>query len=349
MIAGNADGHVYAIKSRTGEKVWDFHASLRGLNASPTVDDYRVYVTHSEENLDSKIMGRVVCLDGRGHGDITKTGEIWRRDSAFPDVIDDGIASPLVHDGRLYLMSNKGRLFCLDALTGKRIWKFDAGRRSEGSPVWADGKIYLTTHEATFVILKDEGDSCKLVDKLNFKQGAAKNVEIYASPAISDGRIVILTTTEMVCFGKKDAKRQPVPAEKLPAEAAPEKEPAMLLVRPAEVLLRPGETVQFQTIAYDKYGNCLGPVSANCVFPAKLGKGDGKGAFTAGKHGGIAEVKAELDLPDRKLSAPLACASCRTCRSAKISNRTRTARSWAGGRASPRQNTRSRRWTAPKC
>ena len=78
VIAGNADGYVYALKSRTGEKVWSFHASLRGLNAAPVVDDYRVYVAHSEENLDSTLMGRVVCLDGRGHGDITKTGEIWR-------------------------------------------------------------------------------------------------------------------------------------------------------------------------------------------------------------------------------------------------------------------------------
>ena len=95
VIAGNADGYVYAIKARTGEKVWGFHASLRGLNASPVAEDFRVYVTHSEENLDSRIMGRVVCLDGRGHGDITKTGEIWRRDKDFPDVIDDGIASPL--------------------------------------------------------------------------------------------------------------------------------------------------------------------------------------------------------------------------------------------------------------
>ncbi len=294
LIAGNADGFVYAIKSRTGEKVWGFHASLRGLNASPVVDDYRVYVTHSEENLDSKIMGRVVCVDGRGQGDITKTGEIWRRDSSFPDIIDDGIASPLLHGGRLYLMSNKGRLFCLDALTGKQIWKFDAGRRSEGSPVWADGKIYLTTHEATFLILEDTGDSCKLIDKLNFKAGAAKNVEIYASPAISDGRIVIFTTTEMVCFGKKDAKPQPTPAEKLAAEAAPEKTPATMLVRPAEVLLRPGEKAQFESIAYDKHGQRIGPVAATYVLPAKLGSLDANGTFTAGNHGGIGEVRAEL-------------------------------------------------------
>ena len=32
VIAGNADGHLYALKARTGEKVWGFYASQRGLN-----------------------------------------------------------------------------------------------------------------------------------------------------------------------------------------------------------------------------------------------------------------------------------------------------------------------------
>ena len=50
IIAGNADGDLYAIKARTGEKVWGFAASQRGFNSSPVVDGYRVYITHSEEN-----------------------------------------------------------------------------------------------------------------------------------------------------------------------------------------------------------------------------------------------------------------------------------------------------------
>ena len=77
LFQPNADGYLYAIKARTGEKVWGFAASQRGLNSSPVVDGYRVYITHSEENLDSTLMGRVICIDGRGHGDVTKTHKLW--------------------------------------------------------------------------------------------------------------------------------------------------------------------------------------------------------------------------------------------------------------------------------
>ncbi len=288
IIAGNADGNLYAIKARTGEKVWSFAASQRGLNSSPVVDGYRVYITHSEENFDSTAMGRVACIDGRGQGDVTKTHELWRCDG-----IDAGYASPLLHDGRLYVMSNSGVLHCFDALTGKQHWQFVAGRIGKGSPVWADGKIYLTTANGTFVILEDKGDSCEKIDSLDFNTGGEGGIEIFSSPAISDGRIAFFTTTEMICFGK-DAKPQAVAAETLPEEAAPEKEPAALLIRPAEVLLRPGESAKFQVIAYDRHGRRIGPADVACTFPLKLGTVDAEGRFIAGKRGGIGEVRAEL-------------------------------------------------------
>ena len=236
----------------------------------------------------------MVCIDGRGHGDITKTHELWRCDG-----IDAGYASPLLHGGRLYVMSNSGLLHCFDAVSGKKYWQFVAGRIGKGSPVWADGKIYLTTANGTFVILEDKGDSCEKIAAIDFNTGGEGGIEIFSSPAISDGRIAFFTTTEMICFGKKDARPQPVAAEKLPAEAAPEKEPAALVVRPAEVLLRPGESVKFQVIAYDRHGRRIGPVDSTCSFPLKLGGLDAQGRFTAGKHGGIGEVRAELPLRTR--------------------------------------------------
>jgi outer membrane protein assembly factor BamB len=288
VIAGNADGSLYALKARTGEKVWGFMASKRGLNSTPVVEGYRVYITHSEENLDSTLMGRVICIDGRGHGDVTKTHELWRCDG-----IDAGYASPLLHGGRLYVMSNSGILHCFDAVSGKKYWQVIAGRIGKGSPVWADGKIYLTTANGTFVVLEDKGDSCEKIDSLDFNTGGEEGIEIFSSPAVSDGRIAFLTTTEMICFGRNDVGPQPVAAENLPAEAAPEKEPASLVIRPAEVLLRPGETVKFQVIAYDRHGEQIGPIDATYSFPPKLGTADAQGQFTAGKRGGIGEVRAE--------------------------------------------------------
>ena len=37
LIAGNADGAIYAMKVRTGEKVWGFQLSKRGINSSVVV------------------------------------------------------------------------------------------------------------------------------------------------------------------------------------------------------------------------------------------------------------------------------------------------------------------------
>ena len=110
-----------------------------------------------------------------------------------------------LHGGRLYVMSNSGLLHCFDAVSGKKYWQFVAGRIGKGSPVWADGKIYLTTANGTFVILEDQGDSCRKIDALDFNTGGEGGIEIFGSPAISDGRIAFFTTTEMICFGSKDA------------------------------------------------------------------------------------------------------------------------------------------------
>ncbi len=290
IIAGNADGNLYAIKSRTGEKVWSFAISQRGLNASPVVDGNRVYISHSEENFDTSSMGRVVCIDGTGHGDITKTHELWRADG-----VDDGYATPLLHNGRLYTMDNSGVLHCFDAVSGRKFWEFVAGREGKGSPVWADGKIYVTLANGQFKILEDKGDVCTMIDSHNFNSGKEKGIEIFSSPAISDGRIAFCTTTEMVCFGKADARPQPVAPEILPDEAPVEKVPAVLLVEPAEVLLKPGESVQFSVQAFDRHGRqIMGTVDAACKFPLNLGAVGPDGRFTAGKRGGIGEVRAEL-------------------------------------------------------
>ena len=68
-------------------------------------------------------------------------------------------------------MCNSGMLRCLDAAGGKPIWTFVAGRIGKGSPVWADGKIYLTTANGTFEILEDPGNRCRRLDSMSFELG----------------------------------------------------------------------------------------------------------------------------------------------------------------------------------
>ncbi len=194
-------------------------------------------------------------------------------------------------------MCNNGILRCFDAASGKPLWKFVAGRIGKGSPVWGDGKIYLTTANGTFEILEDLGSRCRRLDSMSFELGEGGrggNLELFGSPSVSEGRVVFTNTTDMFCLGKDPGPR-PVAAPALPAEA-PVELPAVatavtLLVRPAEVLLEPGQSVQFQAIAYDRHGRKLGPVEAQWAFSGK-GSTIRGGQFVAGPKGAVGLVTA---------------------------------------------------------
>ena len=308
LISGNADGSIYAINARTGEKVWGFRLCKSGMNASVVVDGYRVYASHGEENLDTTRMGRVVCIDGRGRGDITETNEIWRHDG-----IEASYASPLIHGGRLYVMDNFGKLYCLDGGDGRQIWEYIAGRVGKGSPVWADGKLYVTVVNGTFSILEDAGSEAKLIDQLSVELPGEASVEIFGSPAVADGKVVFFTTAEAICLGRKDAqsgedKVPPMPAE---APADPAAKPALIQVRPAEVRVKPGESVAFRAVAFDEKGRELGRVepewsceSAGCSVDSPgnyraAAQGGGAGAVSArlGELTSTARVRIVPDLP----------------------------------------------------
>ena len=282
LIAACADGAVYAMKARTGEKVWGFQLSQRGLNSSVVVDGYRVYATHSEENHDSTEMGRVVCIDARGEGDITKTHELWRQDG-----VPAGYASPLFHDGRLYVLNNFGLLQCFNGETGDEIWQQSVGRIGKGSPIWADGKIYVPTVEGNFSILEDAGSEARLLDTLSVeaKEGV---VEIFGSPAVSDGRVVFFTTSEAICMGTKNAGPQDVEAPSLAEETPADADAALahLQIRPAEILTKPGETTQFAAVGFDKNGRALGSAEVTWSYAGSGGSIGEDGNFTPEKNAG---------------------------------------------------------------
>ena len=122
LIDGNADGWVYALKARTGEVVWKFHLSKRGINVSPAIDGTTVYIAHSEENLDQGTMGRVVAIDATLTGDVTETGEKWRLNE-----LAIGFSSPLIKDSVLYLIDNSANLLAIDADRGEILWEHSVG------------------------------------------------------------------------------------------------------------------------------------------------------------------------------------------------------------------------------
>lgn len=284
LIAGNANGAIYALKVQTGEKVWGFQLSKRGINASVVVDGDRVYAAHSEENLDNTSMGRVVCIDGTGTGDVTKTHEAWRYDECMV-----GYASPVVHAGRLYVVDNSANLHCLDAENGTVYWHYNVGTVGKGSPVWADGKLYVTEVNGAFQVVQAGKDAGKALDKEKIKLPDGRPAEIYGSPAVAYGRIYFTTEEGLYCLGDKKAEFTVIPSKAMagagrrPDRNAP---PATIRVVPAEVLVRPGETVRFSVRTFDAQGRFIRRVNAAWSLKGLLGEMGEKGRFTPDKKRG---------------------------------------------------------------
>ncbi len=265
VIGGNADGHIYALQARTGRKVWEFELSKRGINVSPVVDDAgRVFVSHSEENVDEATLGRVVALDGAGSGDITATGELWRwnRNKA-------GFPSPALHDGRVYIVSNQGNLAAVDAATGDVHWELSIGTVGKASPVWADGKLYAPETNGHFAIVRPADDSAEILARHELKMpDGQRYAEFYGSPAIAYGRIYFTTEEGLYCLGDKDAPFEvaPSPPPDLGDEGPAQGPATTLQVSPAEVTANPGETHDFEVHAFDALGRALGPVEATLTL-----------------------------------------------------------------------------------
>src|SRR5262249_61458619 len=69
---------------------------------------------------------------------------VWRENVSIPEV-----PSPLLYNGRIYLVRNGGVVTCLDAASGKLIFRARVGVPGAyfASPVAAAGRVYVASSE----------------------------------------------------------------------------------------------------------------------------------------------------------------------------------------------------------
>jgi outer membrane protein assembly factor BamB len=84
-----------------------------------------------------------------GTGDVTKTHVAWTAKRGAPLN-----PSPLLVEDALYLVSDDGRLTCLDAKSGKERWSERVGRAYSASPLYAGGLIYLLDEDGGATVVR---------------------------------------------------------------------------------------------------------------------------------------------------------------------------------------------------
>lgn len=306
LVFGSGDGAVWALQPRTGQPIWNFRLSRRGLNTAPLVVGDTIYMSHSEENIIGTRMGTVVAIDGAGSGDITDSGELWRVDEMMA-----GKSSPIAVDDRLFVFDDRAKLRVLNAKTGAAVGRRIAlGRMMRASPLYADGKIYALTANGRWQIIKpDARRGATTVAKGELPSGDG----VHASPVCSHGRIYIQSTGRLYCL--MDPNKQPgaTPRPAVPQEIASSQDttPAHLQVVPSELLMRPGATSEFTVRLYNARGQRLassdatftvdgpGTIAPDGTFTAPSGSGHVATTVKAnvGSLTGIARVRVVPPLP----------------------------------------------------
>jgi outer membrane protein assembly factor BamB len=218
------DGLILALRTTTGEKVWEtrravqagwsspivFEAGGRALIAAVANPMLAVYdpadgseVWHLGD-LEAEIGVSPAVADGRifaGNeyariiaADAGTGEQIWETDEDMPDV-----ASPLPVNGLVFLAASSGILTCRDAATGTKVWmqEFDEGFYS--SPMAAAGNVYLVDRTGLARVFK-AARTWELVSENPLGEDCT------STPAFAGGRIYLRGQKHLFAIGSPDAR-----------------------------------------------------------------------------------------------------------------------------------------------
>jgi len=136
----------------------------------------------------------MVAVKRGAEGDASKSHVAWSYTRGLPYV-----ASPLLHDGRIWLVKSGGLVTCLDAKSGEPVFSRERLEdRSEYylSPIAAGGRVIVGSAEGTLYLLDAEADEMKVVHTAHFDD------ELFATPAALGGTLYLRSKTKLWAFGE---------------------------------------------------------------------------------------------------------------------------------------------------
>ena len=135
-----------------------------------------------------------------GSGDISLPAGNTSNDNIVWSVDRDGpyISTLLLYRNVIYSLNNNGVLNTFYALTGERLYRgrVGPGGAYSASPIAADGRIYFANEDGQVYVVRAGKDYVQIVVNEMAEP-------ITATPAVSDGLMVIRTTKAVYGIGSK--------------------------------------------------------------------------------------------------------------------------------------------------
>lgn len=153
----------------TNNIAWYFHAD--GKINSPSVVDGNIYFGTNTKNASYWSDSVLYCLDVRGN-------ILW--DFSAKGNLD---TSPAIYKGKVFIGSDTGHFYCLDAFTGNIIWSEKVAEKAVSSPIISEDKLIIASLDGNVYCLNSN------TGKILWKTGISIN--ILSTPAINQGQIYL--------------------------------------------------------------------------------------------------------------------------------------------------------------
>ncbi|HEV3076622.1 MAG TPA: PQQ-binding-like beta-propeller repeat protein, partial [Thermoanaerobaculia bacterium] len=153
VLFPGGDGWLYALEPLTGKVIWRFDCNPKdsvytigpgstrnNLLAMPVIAGDMVYLAVGEDPEHGEGIGHLWALRPKGEGDLTGKALVWH---CGGEDFHRSLSTVAVKDGLLFTADFSGYVYCLDAATGKPYWVYNSYGAIWGSPLVADGKVYI--------------------------------------------------------------------------------------------------------------------------------------------------------------------------------------------------------------
>ena len=120
-----------------------------------------------------------------GSGDVTESNRVWEKQGKG---IGADVPTPVIRDGKAYLLTDTGKIACLDIKTGEDIWSAELPRNRNkfyASPVLAGDLLYCAREDGTVFVGRVDDVGFELLEENEMGE------KIIATPVLVDGTLLL--------------------------------------------------------------------------------------------------------------------------------------------------------------
>ena len=143
------------------------------------------------KDIFERVENVALAINTGGRGNVTGSHVLWKKTRYLPY-----IPSPLFYKGILFWVKRGGIAASIDPKTGEtfKVGRISGQSSYYSSPVAGDGKIYFISQKGELSVISAKKQWEEL-SKADFAE------EVWATPAISEGRIYLRSSDHLYCFG----------------------------------------------------------------------------------------------------------------------------------------------------